>query len=167
MLDFCSSISSFSLSNASFSGFFELEFSQVWLLKVKTLWVSGTTIGSIGFIMIISKRANSISMIEHIDNVQGMVNVDGKINSYNAVDGSWCYISENDSHKYGMVWFHVVGTCNDHASWVVTSSWFWTDKNQSLYKDHSYQGKAEAEYPLVLQGYSCKSSPQKWVPPSS
>ena len=32
-LDFCSSISSFGASNMSFSGFFELEFSQVWVLK--------------------------------------------------------------------------------------------------------------------------------------
>ena len=34
-LDFCSSISSFGSSNTSFSGFFELEFSRVWVLRVK------------------------------------------------------------------------------------------------------------------------------------
>ena len=34
-LNFCSSISSFGSSITSFSGFFELEFSQVWVLRVK------------------------------------------------------------------------------------------------------------------------------------
>ena len=50
-LNFCSSISRFDSSNTSFSGFFELEFSRVGILKVKTRRVfefrvvrSGTTI---------------------------------------------------------------------------------------------------------------------------
>ena len=33
---FCSSISSFASSNTGFSGFFELKFSRVWVLRVKT-----------------------------------------------------------------------------------------------------------------------------------
>ena len=33
-LDFCLSISSFGLSNTSFSGFFELKFSRIWVLRV-------------------------------------------------------------------------------------------------------------------------------------
>ena len=49
-LEFCHSICSFGMSNASFSGFFELEFYWVWVLRFKTHWVfefwvalSGTT----------------------------------------------------------------------------------------------------------------------------
>ena len=35
-LGFCSSISSFGSSNTRFSGFFQLEFSRIWVLRVKT-----------------------------------------------------------------------------------------------------------------------------------
>ena len=48
-LDFCSSISNFGSSNMSFSGFFKLDFSGVWVLRVKTCQVFEFRVARSGF----------------------------------------------------------------------------------------------------------------------